>query len=119
MFSLKMKGMKSRAIDGDRVTTLHDEAFGDSTVTLWLCQERLAPCSEPNRNSADSLEVSKTDKDILSVLIAEQFASVLDIARLADLPHSTVHWYLTRSLRFTVRHLHLIEDLMTNESKHN
>jgi hypothetical protein len=119
MLSFKMKGMKSRAIDDDRVTTLHDEALGDSMVTLWLRQECLAPCSERSHNSTDGLEVSETDKAILLVLIAEQFASVRDIARLTDLPRSTVHWYLTRSLRFTVRHLRLIEDLMMNESKHN
>jgi hypothetical protein len=119
VLSLKIEGMKRFVIYDDRVITLHDEALGHFVVTLWLRRERLARWSEPSPNLTEGFQIRETDQAILSALIAEQFASMRDIARLTYRPRSIVHSYLTRSLCFTVRHLHWIQDLTINESKHN
>jgi hypothetical protein len=65
VIGLKMRDMKSRPIYDDLVKTLHDEAFGYSTVTLWLRQERLTRFSQRSHNFAEDRQVRETDQAIL------------------------------------------------------
>jgi hypothetical protein len=78
----RLKGITSRKIDDDLVTTLRDDAPVYSTMTLWLRQGRLPRLFEPGHDLAEDLQVNKTDQTILSASTIQPFASVRDIVRL-------------------------------------
>jgi MoxR-like ATPase len=90
---------------------------GYSTVTRWLCEAQLDQFSETAVDFTEDAEVDEIDEAILSALEVQPFGSVRDIARFTRLARSTVHWHLTRSLGFLVRHLRWIPPLLTEEQK--
>jgi hypothetical protein len=102
---LKAKGMNAREIHSYLVATFGTKVSGYSTVTRWLREAQLDQFSETAVEFTEDAEVDEMDEDILSALEFQPFGSVGDIARLTRLVRSTVHWHLTRSLGFLVRHL--------------
>jgi hypothetical protein len=88
---LHMKGMNSRDISDDLVTTLHENALAYSAMTLWPRQERLPRFSEPSHNLAKAPQVNETDEAVLSALTFQPFGSVRDIAQLTCISCSTVY----------------------------
>jgi hypothetical protein len=60
----KTKGMKSRPIYDDLVTTLQDGP-GYFMVTLWLRRERLARFFQPSHNLAEDRQVCEINQAIL------------------------------------------------------
>jgi hypothetical protein len=111
--------MNGHKIYDDLVTTLPNDVPAYSTVILWLRQERLPRFSEPSHDLTDDRQVDETDQALLSALVIQPFGSVRDIAGLTCLSCSTVHSHLTRSLRFSVRHLRWIPHVLTREQKLN
>jgi hypothetical protein len=91
--------------------------LGYSIVTRWLPEVQLDQFSETAVDFTEDAEVDEIDEAILSALEVQLFSSVRDIARLTCLAHSTVHWHLTRSLGFLVRHLRWIPHVSTEEQK--
>jgi hypothetical protein len=114
---LKAKGINAREIHSDLVATLGTKAPGYSTVRRWLREAQLDQFSGTAVDVTEDAEVDEIDEAILSVLEIQPFDSVRDIARLTRLADSTVHWHLTRSLRFLVRHLHWIPHGLTKQQK--
>jgi hypothetical protein len=114
---LKAKGMNARDIHSDRVATLGTKVPGYSTVTSWLREAQLDLFSETAVDFTEDAEVDKIDEAILSALEIQPFGSVRDIAELAHLVCSTIHWHLTSSLGFLVRHLRWIPHVLTEQQK--
>jgi hypothetical protein len=112
---LKTKGMNAREIHSDPVATLGTKVLGYSTVTRWLREVQLDQFSETAFDFTEDAEVDQIGEIILSVFEVQPFGSVRDIARLTHLARSTVHWHLTRSLGFLVRHFRWIPHLLTEE----
>jgi hypothetical protein len=91
--------------------------LGYSTVTRWLREAQLDQFSETAVDLREDAKVDEIDEDILSALEVPTISSVRDIAQLTRLARSTVHWHLTRSLGFLVRHLRWIPHVLTDEQK--
>jgi histone-lysine N-methyltransferase SETMAR len=70
--------------------------------------------SETAVDFTEDAEVDEIDAAILSALEVQPFGSVRDI-ELTYLARSTVHWHLTRSLGYLVRHLRWIRHVLTEE----
>jgi hypothetical protein len=104
-----MKGMAVDAIHDDLVRALGKDAVAYSTVTKYARSTHFSGRKEVTPPEAPDVEHSPVEEAILTVL-AEfpfpfQFSSVPEFSLRICLPRSTLHWNLTQSLRFTVRHL--------------
>jgi hypothetical protein len=117
---LRMKWMALDAIHDDLVRTLGKDAVVYSTVTKYARSAQFSGRKEASPPEAPDVERSPVDEAIFTVL-AEfpfPFSYVRELSRRICLPRSTVHRYLTQSLRFTVRHLRWIPHFLTAEQKH-
>jgi hypothetical protein len=91
--------------------------LGYCTVIRWLREGQLDQFSETAVDFTEDAEVDEIDEAILSALEVQPFGSVHDIVRPTRLARSIVHWHLTRSLGFLVRHLRWIPHVLTEEQK--
>jgi MoxR-like ATPase len=117
VLSLKTKGMNTREIQNDRITTPSMKIPGYSTVTRWLREAQLDQFSETAVDFTKDAEADEIDQPLLPRLEVQPVTSVHDIARLTLLPRYTVHWHLTRSLGFLVHHLRWIPHALTERQK--
>jgi hypothetical protein len=111
---LRMKGMALDPIHDNLVRTLRKDTVAHSTVTKYARSAQFSGRKEANPPEAPDVEHSLVDEVILAAL-AEfpfPFSSVCELSRRICLPRSTVHWHLTQSLRFTVRHLRWLPQLL-------
>jgi hypothetical protein len=97
------------AIHDDLVRMLGKDAVAYSTVTKYTRSAQFSCRKEATSPEAPDVERSPVDEAILTDL-AEfpfPFSSVRELSRTICLPRSPVrrHRHVTRSLRFTVRHL--------------
>jgi hypothetical protein len=105
---LYMNGMALDAIHEDLVRMLEENAIAYSTVTKYVRSIRFPPKQDAPSAEPMPVETSPVDQAILTALADYPFSSVRELSRLTYLPRSTVHRYLTRSLRFTIRRLRWI-----------
>jgi MoxR-like ATPase len=96
---------------------LASRVFGYSSVTHWLREAQLDQFSETAVDFTEDAEVDEIDEAILSAFEVQPFGSVRDMTRLTRLARSAVHWHLTRSLGFLVRHLRWILHALTEGQK--
>jgi hypothetical protein len=113
----KAKGMKAREIHSELVSTLGTKVPACFTVTRWLREAKLDQFFETAVHLTQDVEVDEIDATISLALEVQPFGSVRDIAQLIRLARSTVHWHLTPSLGFLVRHLRWIPHLLTEEQQ--
>jgi hypothetical protein len=114
-----MKGMALDAIHDDLVGTLGKDALAYSTVTKYALSVQFSGRKEATSPEAPDVEHSPVDEAKLTAL-AEfpfPFLSVCELSRRICLPRSTVHWHLTQSFRFTVRHLRWVPHVLMAEQK--
>jgi hypothetical protein len=114
---LKANCMNAREIHHDLIATLGTKVLGYSTLTRWLREAQLDQFSETAVDFTENTKVGGIDEAILSALEVQPIGSGRDIARLTRLARSTIHWHLTRSLGFLVRHLRWIPHVLTEEKK--
>jgi hypothetical protein len=78
-------------------------------VTKYARSAQFSDRKEATSPEAPDVEHSPVDEAMLTALAKFPFlfSSVRELSRRICLPRSTLHrhWYLTQSLRFTVRHL--------------
>jgi hypothetical protein len=112
-----MKGMALETIHDDLVRTNGKDAVAYSTVTKYARSAQFSGRKEVTPPEAPDVERSPVDEAILTALVEFPFSSVRELSRRICLSRSTVHRYLTQSLRFTVRHLRWVPHLLTAEQK--
>jgi hypothetical protein len=104
-----MKGMALDAINDNLVRTLGKDAVAYSTVTKYARSTQLSGRKEASPPESPDVERSPVDEAILTAFakFPFPFSPVCELSRRICLPRFTVHRHrhLTRSLRFTLRHL--------------
>jgi MoxR-like ATPase len=110
---LKTKAIKAREIHSNLVATLSVKVFDYSTLTRWLHEAQLERFSEIAVDFTEEAAVDEIDEAIVSALEVQPFGSVRDMMRFTRLARSAVHWHLTPSLGFLVRHLRWIPHVLT------
>jgi hypothetical protein len=92
----------AQAIHNKLVGVLGSDATAYLTVTKYLCQGR---CPSVPCGSSEELRNPVIDSAILDALEKQLFFSIRELAKLTCMGITTVHWQLTRSLGFVVKHL--------------
>jgi hypothetical protein len=82
--------------------SLGKDAVAYSTVTKYARSAQFSGRKEATSPEAPDVERSPVDEAILTGPAEFPFSSVRELSRRIRLPRSTVHRYLTQSLRFTV-----------------
>jgi hypothetical protein len=88
-----------------------------STVTKYARSPRFSGRKPVTPREAPDVDRSPVDEAILAALAEFPFSSVRELSGRICLPRSTVHWHLTQSLRFMVRHFRLVPHFLTAEQK--
>jgi hypothetical protein len=97
--------------------TLGKEAAVYSTLTKYVRNGQFAPKTEVVTLEPAEGRCSLVNEAILATLGECPFSSVQELSRLICLPRPTVHWHLTQSFRFTVRHLGWISHFLIAQQK--
>jgi hypothetical protein len=111
---LARKRLSPLAIHDDIVTTLgaDADAVSYSSVTRYLRAVVLVSFNPLTSLPEPEAQFDDCDHTILLSPADQPFASVRELSRLTHLPRITVHWRLTKSLGFHVRHLRWVPHLL-------
>jgi transcriptional regulator of acetoin/glycerol metabolism len=105
VFYFAREGLSPLAIHDDLVTMLGADAVSYSSVIRCLSDAVFASSNLPTALPEREAQFDNCDHAILLALAEQPFASVRELSRLTHLSRTTVHWRLTNSLGFRVRHL--------------
>jgi hypothetical protein len=100
-----MEGMALDAIHDDLVRTLGSDAVAYSMVTKYARSAQFSGRREASPPGTPDVELNPVNEAILTSLAEFPFSSMRELSRRIFLPRCIVHWHLTQSLCFTVRHL--------------
>jgi hypothetical protein len=116
---LARNGLAAVAIDEALVATLGPEMIGYSSVTRYLREAKFATSNPEVAFTGQIREHDHCDQTILLASDEQPFASIRQLAQLSHLLRTTVHWCLTQSLRFQVRHLRWVPRRLSDVQKLN
>ena len=114
---LSIQGKSPTVIEKEMKDTLGEIAVKYSTITKYLRQIKFPPSSNLPEKDENLNVLDKVDQIILDVLDEQPFASLRQIAQIAGIPKSTVHYHLTVILNFKNMNLKWVSHSLTEEQK--
>ena len=114
---LGKKGMSPSEIHRDIVETLGYDPISVSTVSKYLRLEKCSQSNQPIKKKEKFQSDQKNQIIVKHALKLYPFSSVRDIARMTNIPKSTVFRILTKQLQFVSKHLRWIPHFLNSSQK--
>ena len=109
--------MSPSEIHRDIVETLGYDPISVSTVSKYLRLEKCSQSNQPIQKKEKFQSDQKNQIIVKHALKLYPFSSVRDIARMTNIPKSTVFRILTKQLRFVSKHLRWIPHFLNSSQK--